>query len=105
MCQVDQWHIAVNGPNNSLDILSSHDLSLIVNLNTDGKIPSCVARSGNLLFAGCNQGYLFQWNIDHGFQSRIETRVHERISQIIIFKAQQAVGAYASEPDTYMLLA
>ena len=66
--RIDERHIAVNGTNKSLDILASLDLSLIVNLDTEGQMPFCIARNGNILYAGCNQGYLFGWNMNHGFQ-------------------------------------
>lgn len=50
-----------------MDIISSIDLSLITNLNTENQMPFCVESIGNLIFAGCNQGYLFSWNIELGF--------------------------------------
>lgn len=56
---IDGKHMCVNGANKSLDVLSTHDLGLIVNLDTEGQMPFCVAKEGNRLLAGCNQGYLF----------------------------------------------
>lgn len=56
---IDNKHMCVNGANKSLDVLSTHDLGLIVNLDTEGQMPFCVAKEGNRLLAGCNQGYLF----------------------------------------------
>ena len=63
----DNKHIAVNGPQKSLDIIARSDLSVIANLNTDGNEPFVVVRSGNYLIAGCNKGLLYSWHIDLGF--------------------------------------
>ena len=51
---IDDKHIAVSGPNKSLDILYTLDLSVVANLDTEGQIPFCAARHGKMLFAGCN---------------------------------------------------
>ena len=83
--QIDSKHVAVSGPNKSLDILSTLDLSVVANLDTDGQIPFVAARTGNLLFAGCNQGYLFNWNITDGFVNRNLVVVSHKISQMSIF--------------------
>ena len=80
LTKLDSKLMAVSGPQNSLDILSTSDLSLVVNLNTDGKMPFCAIREGNLLIAGCTSGYLFTWNIDLGFQQRKCVRVSQKIS-------------------------
>lgn len=64
---LDDKHIAVNGANRSLDIISSLDLSLVANLDTENQMPFCVERIDNMIVAGCNQGYLFTWNVELGF--------------------------------------
>ena len=87
-----------------MDILSTQDLSRIINLDTEGHLPFCAVRAGNLLFVGCMQGYLYSWNIDVGFQDRRSVKVCEKISQIVIFTAQPKVGESAP-PQQYILVA
>ena len=82
---LDSKHLAVNGPNRSLDILSPQDLSVVINLNTETQMPFAVLKDDNLIWAGCNQGYLFNWKIDQGFQGRHYMRVSHKISQMVIF--------------------
>ena len=104
LVKLDSKLLAVSGPLNSLDILSTADMSLVVNLNTEGKMPFCAVRFRHLLIVGCTSGHLYTWNIDLGFQERKCVKVSQKISQIVIFTAQPKVGE-STAPQQYLLVA
>ena len=85
VCVLDDKYLAVNGKDRSLDIVSPTDMSVMYNLNTDGQMPFVVIKHENLVWAGCNQGHLFNWKVDRGFQERHLVRVQQKISQMVVF--------------------
>lgn len=54
--------ILVNGPNSTVDILSTKDLKVLHNLDTGGEMPFCAQKIGDHLFIGCNKGNLSTFN-------------------------------------------
>lgn len=57
--RISQDLILVNGPDSSIDILSTEDLKVLHNLNTNGEMAFCACQINHLLFVGCNKGHVF----------------------------------------------
>jgi len=66
--KISQDLILVNGPNTSIDVLSTKDLKVQHNLSTDGEIPFCACKVDNHLFIGCNKGHVFIFDTNDGFK-------------------------------------
>ena len=64
---LDEYHVAVDGPDKSIDILLRRDLSVMQNLDTNNQLPFSCLLNGNKFFVGCNQGYLFCYDKEHQF--------------------------------------
>jgi hypothetical protein len=68
LAKVSNNAIVVNGPNNSIDILSTKTLEVIANLDTDGQMAFCALLIDDQLFVGCNKGMLFRFNAKDGYK-------------------------------------
>ena len=79
--------ILVNGPDASVDILSTKDLSVLHSLSTDAQMAFCACQAGNLLYVGCNNGKIFIFDADQGYQPAGSCEIRkEKVSQIALLQ-------------------
>lgn len=78
--KISQDFILVNGPNASIDVLSTKDLKVQHNLSTDGEIPFSACKVNNHLFIGCNRGHVFIFDTDDGYKLTGHQQLRDKVS-------------------------
>ena len=79
--------VLVNGPDASVDILSTKDLKVLHNLNTDAQMAFCACQAGNLLYVGCNNGKIFIYDADKDYEPTGQCEIRkEKVSQIALLE-------------------
>lgn len=78
--QISKDLLLVNGPDNSIDILSTKTLEVIHNLDTDGQMAFCACQINDMLFVGCNKGNVFVYNATQGYAKIHHVTLKDRVT-------------------------
>ena len=68
LCKISNDFLLVNGPDDSLCVLSTVDLSVAKDLSTDGEMAFCAVKVNQYLYVGCNKGLVFLFNTERDWE-------------------------------------